>query len=248
VKKKILQASLLLTILGLAFASASAVSLGAQGDLQVEGEVNHPLTLTINEIEAMPQTTVNAALYCYGILVTSGDWTGLQLGLLLETVGYDTNAGSVAFYATDGYTVSITMETALREDVIIAYEQNGQPLSEGLRLVIPDANGNLWISMIDRLQVNMEHYETSQSQAESPKITSPTSPAPQPSATAQPTPSPSPTPEATPAPAASPSSSPTATPINAETAPANWITAAVAGVLLAVASASLIIYSKRRRR
>jgi DMSO/TMAO reductase YedYZ molybdopterin-dependent catalytic subunit len=246
VKKKSLQASLLLTILGLAFASASAVSLGAQGDLQVEGEVNHPLTLTINEIEAMPQTTVNAALYCYGILVTSGDWTGVQLSLLLETAGYDTNAGSVAFYATDGYIVYITMSTALREDVIIAYEQNGQPLSEGLRLVIPDANGNLWISMIDRLSVSMEQYETSQSTSELPKIALST-PTPQPSPTPQPTPTTTPQPSPSSMPT-TPSPSPKATPISTETNPASWTTATVVGALLAVAIASLLIYSKRRRR
>jgi DMSO/TMAO reductase YedYZ molybdopterin-dependent catalytic subunit len=247
-KKKILQASLLLTILGLAFASASAVSLGTQGDLQIEGEVDHPLTLTIGEIEAMPQTTVNAALYCYGSLLINGTWTGVKLSLLLEAAGYNVNAGSVQFYATDGYTISIYMATALRSDVIIAYEQNGQPFSEVLRLVIPGANGNLWISMINRLQVNMEPYETSQSPTEAPKIVPPTSPAPQSSPTPQPTSLLSPTPESTPAPAVSPASSPTATPINAETTPANWTIAAVAGVLLAVATASLVIYSKRRRR
>ncbi len=36
----------------------------------------------------------------------------------------------------------------MRPDVIIAYELDGNPLKENLRLVLPGTSGNLWISMI----------------------------------------------------------------------------------------------------
>jgi hypothetical protein len=45
----------------------------------------------------------------------------------------------------------------IRSDVIIAYEKDHAPLLETLRLVIPEANGNLWISMITSMNMSSLH-------------------------------------------------------------------------------------------
>ena len=42
----------------------------------------------------------------------------------------------------------------MRPDVIIAYKLNSYPLMETLRLVIPDANGNMWIAMITSISLS----------------------------------------------------------------------------------------------
>ena len=96
----------------------------------------------------MPKATVNADLYCYGLLVTSGDWGGVKLSDLLNQVGVDQAVASISFTATDGYRALIPLNTAMRSDVIIAYDLDGTPLSEGLRLIVPGANGNIWIAKI----------------------------------------------------------------------------------------------------
>lgn len=241
-KQRIFQAPLLLITLGLIVSAASTVSFGyPEWTLQIDGEVSHPISLTLEELAAMPQTTVNADLYCYSSLVTSGNWTGVQLSLLLETAGYNEQAMSVEFYATDGYTISILITEALREDVIIAYKKDGQLLPETLRLVIPDANGILWISMIYQLTLSIDATASSQSEFEPQKLIQ-SSPTPQQS----PTPQPIPTPDSTPS--SFPSSSPTTPPLSAESSPVEWMTAAVAGVTAAIASASLLIYFKKRKR
>jgi sulfite oxidase len=104
----------------------------------------------------MPKTTVHAELSCYGTPVSSGDWEGVKLSDLLTVVGLDPSATSVDFKAQDGYAVSIPIEMALRPDVIVAYDLNGLPLSETLRLVVPNSNGNIWISMIVQISLSTQ--------------------------------------------------------------------------------------------
>ena len=76
------------------------------------------------------------------------NWSGVKISDLLSQEAISPFAGSSDFLATDGYKVTIPIETAMRPDVIIAYELDGNPLKENLRLVLPGMNGNLWISMI----------------------------------------------------------------------------------------------------
>ena len=119
--------------------------------LLVYGSAGQSLTLTFDELVAMPRSTVYAQLHCYGALVDSGNWAGVKLGLLLEKAGLSQEAKTVEFRAEDGYTIRLTLSTALREDVIVSYEKDGIPLLETTRLVIPSANGSEWISRITQV-------------------------------------------------------------------------------------------------
>ena len=115
--------------------------------LSVVGSVANPRYLTLDEIIAMPGRTVNANIYCVdypGTIVTGGDWTGVRLGLLLESAGVLPEAVKVGFHAKDGYATDLTVEMAKRENVILAYELNGKRLSS-LRLVVPGYWGYKWI-------------------------------------------------------------------------------------------------------
>lgn len=119
------------------------------GDLQVTNLAGNTRNFTYSQLLAMPQISVNASLYCYGTLVTDGDWSGVSLVYLLQQAEADpAQASSINFVASDGYSVTIPIEVAMRRDVIVAYEKDSTPLSEGLRLVIPGVNGNIWIAMI----------------------------------------------------------------------------------------------------
>jgi DMSO/TMAO reductase YedYZ molybdopterin-dependent catalytic subunit len=119
--------------------------------LLVDGGVQHPVNLTFDELLAMPRSTVSAELDCPGFFVIDGNWTGVKLGLVLEKAGFDPNATLVKFFAQDGYEVSLSMGDAMRGDVIIAYEKDGEPLPETTRLVIPGTIGSQWISKITQI-------------------------------------------------------------------------------------------------
>ncbi len=81
----------------------------------------------------------------------------MSLSYLLQKVGIN-NAESVVVKASDGSSCAISLETAFREDVIIAYQKDGQPLSEVLRLVIPGANGDMWVAQITHIMLIAPPY------------------------------------------------------------------------------------------
>ncbi|MCX6644682.1 MAG: molybdopterin-dependent oxidoreductase, partial [Candidatus Bathyarchaeota archaeon] len=79
---------------------------------------------------------------------------GVSLSYLLQQAGVDPAVASIDFLALDGYKVSIPLTFAMQAYVIIAYEKDGLPLSEGLRLVLPGENGNLWIAKITSITMS----------------------------------------------------------------------------------------------
>jgi DMSO/TMAO reductase YedYZ molybdopterin-dependent catalytic subunit len=133
--------------------SATAAS---QQSLIIDGLVDSPLNLTLDDLSAMPKTTEYVELYCVDyptVPVEKGDWTGVRLGLLLEQAGASSEAVKIAFYADDGYSTDLTIPMAMREDIILAYERDGMPLSEGLRLVVPGKWGYKWISGLTHIEL-----------------------------------------------------------------------------------------------
>ena len=144
--------------LGVAFGSASTPTpaaaptsgsgVEAEWTLVVDGLVRAPLSLTFDDLVAMPTSTVYSKLYCIGLPSTplaEGNWTGVRLGLILEEAGVSPEAVKVAFYADDGFTTDLTVTTAMRDDMILAYERDGEPLQEKVRLVVPCKGGYKWI-------------------------------------------------------------------------------------------------------
>jgi DMSO/TMAO reductase YedYZ molybdopterin-dependent catalytic subunit len=131
--------------------TANAEPEASEGQLRITGLVEHQLNLSLAELAAMPQTTVYAAILCVDFpdrVVAKGSWVGVRLSLLLEAAGVSPDAVKVAFYASDGYSTDLLVETAGREDVILAYEKDGVALSEQLRLVVPGKWGYKWISQV----------------------------------------------------------------------------------------------------
>ena len=154
-KNKLLQTCLFLTLFGLLLITPiGRVSASTEWNLQVTNITYTTVNYTYHQLLAMPESTVSAAEYCYGYPVTSGNWGGVSLSYLLQQVGVDPAVSSVDFQAQDGYTVSIPLLDAMQPNVIIAYEIDGTPLPETLRLVIPGENGNMWIAMITSITMS----------------------------------------------------------------------------------------------
>ena len=152
--------SILLILISFAYALMSLANsttpdVKAGEQLTVAGLVQTPLVLNWAEIIAMPKTTVNAALICVDFpnqVLMQGNWTGIKLRTLLEATNPSSKAIKIAFYATDGYSTDLTLETAMRNDIIIAYEKDGSPLND-LRLVIPGKWGYKWISQLSCIEL-----------------------------------------------------------------------------------------------
>jgi sulfane dehydrogenase subunit SoxC len=151
--------------------------------LEVDGLVERPLSLSLNDLRARPSAEVIATMECAGNgrallephvdsqpwlyeAVGTGRWGGVPLAPLLEEAGLRDGASDVLFTGLDrgveggeeqAYERSIPLEEALREDVLLAYELNGVPLPPQhgfpLRLLVPGWYGMTSVKWLDRVTV-----------------------------------------------------------------------------------------------
>jgi DMSO/TMAO reductase YedYZ molybdopterin-dependent catalytic subunit len=163
VKNKIASICLLIPTIAFLLVLPQPASANTGWDIQVTAGPDTVTTLTYDQILSLPKTTVYAELYCYGALLISGNWTGVPLTDLLSSMGLNPSGGSIDFIAQDGYKVSIPSEMALQPNVIIAYQRDGMSLAETYRLVLPQNNGNLWISTITAISLGTGTDAVSQS-------------------------------------------------------------------------------------
>jgi DMSO/TMAO reductase YedYZ molybdopterin-dependent catalytic subunit len=147
--------TLIMLLIVSAFTTATTVTAKAstsnEWQLNINGLVQHPLTLTIDDLKAMPQTTEEATIFCVDFpsqIVTTGIWTGVTLATLLDQAGVQPTAVKVAFSAADQYATDLDIASARQSGVMVAYAKDGTSLSENLRLVVPGKWGYKWISQL----------------------------------------------------------------------------------------------------
>ncbi len=130
--------------------------------LTVEGLHGGSTQLTLSDLAALPQTSLTADVQCVtGWRVPDVTWSGVLLSDLLEHAGAATTGGAVLFGSSDGaYTESLTMEQALRPDVLIATSMAGEPVSHDhggpVRLYVAPMYFYKSIKWLDRITISDE--------------------------------------------------------------------------------------------
>ena len=168
-EKIIFNGAISAAIIGLLLFGFTASVANAQWVVQVTGAVDNPFSFTLEDLAGMPQTEVNATLLCDGAYVASGEWAGVKLSYLLEQAEYRQGAASIAFYAQDGYSSNLPIHLIHNDDIIVAYEFDGQPLPETLRLVVPGMNGEFWIAWLTSIKVSTDPYTSPHQTRQTPK-------------------------------------------------------------------------------
>ena len=100
--------------------------------LSVGGLVNNPVTLSYDDLLKLKATHMTKDFQCVtGWRVPNVKWTGVRLKDILDIAGVKNSARAVLFRSFDGvYTESLTINQAMRADVIVAYSMLGAPLTE----------------------------------------------------------------------------------------------------------------------
>ena len=118
--------------------------------LELTGVVDRPLSLTLEEIRAMPSLSFHHTLSCIsnrvgGDLISTTRWTGVLVRDVLETAGMRTTAEELFIEGADGFYESVSMSDLMGDRTIFAYEMNGAPLPVDhgfpLRIIIPNRYG-----------------------------------------------------------------------------------------------------------
>lgn len=125
-----------------------------EGVLLITGLVDKQLSLSMDELKSMPNKTIYSELICVsGHSFGYFNWTGVSLGYLLNLSGIGEGVIKVALHAEDGYSTDLTIDDALRDDVIVACERDGEPLEENLKLVVPGKWGYKWIHYLNEIEL-----------------------------------------------------------------------------------------------
>ncbi|MDP1819215.1 MAG: molybdopterin-dependent oxidoreductase [Acidimicrobiales bacterium] len=132
----------------------------AEYRLTVDGHVERPARLAIADVrERLPQTEMTKDFQCVtGWRVDDVEWKGVVLKDLLDDAGMMPGASHVRFWSFDGvYTETLTLEQALRPDVLIAHEMLGGPVTQEhggpVRLYVAPMYGYKSLKWLDRIEV-----------------------------------------------------------------------------------------------
>jgi DMSO/TMAO reductase YedYZ molybdopterin-dependent catalytic subunit len=113
----------------------------ATWDFRVFGEVEHEITLTYDELRALPTTDLTLDIHCvtrWSRFDTS--FKGVHWRELAKLVRPKPSAAFVLAHAEQGFTSNVPLEALEADDALIAWEADGEPLTPDhgwpLRLVI----------------------------------------------------------------------------------------------------------------
>jgi DMSO/TMAO reductase YedYZ molybdopterin-dependent catalytic subunit len=128
--------------------------------LNIDGFVDNPMSLTYDEVLANTHYSKVVTLNCVEGWSAKILWQGVLLKDILDNVKVKAKANTVIFYAADGYTTSLPLQTILDKDMIIAYKINGVvlPAQDGypFMLVAEDKLGYKWIKWITRIELSSD--------------------------------------------------------------------------------------------
>ncbi|WP_297091668.1 molybdopterin-dependent oxidoreductase [Thermococcus sp.] len=131
------------------------LSSGQSGVIQITGLVERPYNITYEELRKFPSREVESPLYCVSQpdqVRKNGTWKGVPLKAILELARPRGGAYKVALYASDGFTTDFYLDAVMAdEDIIIAYEFNGEPITP--RIVAPGRWGYKWIKYLTRIEL-----------------------------------------------------------------------------------------------
>tara|TARA_R110002072_G_scaffold269868_2_gene429413 strand:- start:148137 stop:149288 length:1152 start_codon:yes stop_codon:yes gene_type:complete len=150
--------------------------------LNLTGLVDRPLTFTLDQLRAMPGRDIDCGFECGGNggrmfhgLVGNARWRGVSLKALLEQAGVQPGGREVVFFGGDtgmeeirgrqvekSFARSLSLEDAMRDDNLVVYEMNGEPLpvhhGRPVRLLIPGFYGVANVKWLTQIHVQDTRY------------------------------------------------------------------------------------------
>lgn len=157
--------------------------------LRLEGLVERPLELTLNDLRARPRRTVPVTLECAGngrarltprplsnpwLLEAIGTavWGGTPLAPLLAEAGLRSEVSELVFSGADrgfqagiehAFQRSLGVANALRPEILLVDEMNGAPLQPQhgfpLRLLVPGWYGMASVKWLNRIEAVAEPFQ-----------------------------------------------------------------------------------------
>jgi len=156
--------------------------------LHIDGAVEHPLELSMDDLRRLGDDEVVAVNQCSGNsrslfaprvpgaqwrngAMGNARWAGVPLAALLRRAGVQREAVQVTFDGLDEGSLSsvpdfvkaLDIAHALQPEVLVAYSMNGDPLPSlngfPVRLVVPGWYATYWVKALHRITVLPDRYD-----------------------------------------------------------------------------------------
>ena len=157
--------------------------------LVVHGNVEKPISLSFDDLKKFDKISYTAVIQCAGNgrsffepplfggqwlngAMGNVTWGGVRLKDVLKSAGLKTGSLEIVFKgldkaalpATPGFLKSLQVDKALEDDIMIAYEMNGQelPMLNGfpVRLVVPGWYATYWVKSLSDIEVTDKPSES----------------------------------------------------------------------------------------
>ena len=134
----------------------------AEWNLMADGAVEHPVMLTWEDFMDLPQAEDVSDFHC----VTTWSklnmsWKGVRFMDLAALVQPLETATHIMCYGYDGYSTNLSLEEALKPDVLLVHTYEGKPLPTEhggpVRMITPQLyawKGSKWINRIEFMEEN----------------------------------------------------------------------------------------------
>ncbi len=138
----------------------------ATWDFRVFGEVEEPIALTYDELQALPQIEITTDIHCvtrWSRFDTT--FKGVHWRELAKLVRPKPSAHFVLAHAEQGFTANVPLEALEDDRALVAWEADGQPLEPEhgwpLRLVVPSRyfwKSAKWLRSIELLAADQPGF------------------------------------------------------------------------------------------
>ncbi len=150
--------------------------------LRITGLVDRPLEFTLAQLKSRDKFEIDAGFECggnrqdfYHGLIGNAKWGGVRLGDLLKDAGVKEAGIEAVFYGSDkgteniraidveqAFARSMHIDDAMRDDILVAYEMNGDPLpvyhGAPVRLIVPGWYGIANVKWLSQIHLQASRY------------------------------------------------------------------------------------------
>ncbi len=138
--------------------------------LELTGAIKTPVSLTMDELQALPHVTEMRTLECVsnpvgGKLIGNAVWEGVRMRDVLELAGVSESAVELMVNSADGFSSSIPLELTRHDHALLVWSMNGVPLPRDhgfpLRCLWPGRYGMKqprWVTKMELLTEPQKGY------------------------------------------------------------------------------------------
>jgi DMSO/TMAO reductase YedYZ molybdopterin-dependent catalytic subunit len=135
--------------------------------LSIAGKVARPGSYSLADLLKLPSKKQITRHTCEEGWTAIAEWTGVPLGIILQSAGILPSARYINTYAYDGYIDSIDLLDAFHPQTMLAYGMNGRPLpvphGAPVRLRVEKQIGYKSVKYLQRIIVTDEFTDTGDS-------------------------------------------------------------------------------------